>query len=96
MYISMKDKEFFNEMEKVIKSCLKDYIFKPLTFFFPMFPFDPLENIRKLLFRGWSKWNIGKKKVKVTFKDKGCNIIISSWDNIAELIKMSYKTLVID
>ena len=48
----MKDKEFFNEMEKVIKSCLKDYIFKPLTFFFPMLPFDPLENIRKLLFRG--------------------------------------------
>ena len=72
------------------------YLFKPLTFFFPMFPFDPLENIRKLLFTGGLKWNIGKKKVKVTFEDKGCNIIISSWDNIAELIKFSYKTLVID
>ena len=35
-----------------------------LTLFFPMFPFDPPENIRKpgfLMFSGESKGNIGKK-----------------------------------
>ena len=45
-----------------------------LTFFFPMFPFDPSENTRKpkvsvvtkgfLMFSDGSKGNIGKKRVK--------------------------------
>ena len=41
-------------------------ILRYLTFSFPMFPFDPPENIRKpfLMFSGGSKENIRKERVK--------------------------------
>ena len=38
-----------------------------IVYFFPIFPFDPPENIRKkliLMFSGGSKGNIGKARVK--------------------------------
>ena len=55
-----------------------------LTLFFPMFPFDSHENIRKpkgfLMFSGGSKGNIGKKKVKM-------------WSSTALKISNSYSII---
>ena len=45
-----------------------------LSLFFPMFPFDPPESIRKpkVLFSGGSKGNNGKKRVKMLMISNFC------------------------
>ena len=49
-----------------------------LTIFFPMLPFNPLENVRKpklfLTFSGKSKRSIGKKRVKLEIFNS-CNAL---------------------
>ena len=62
-YCYMNAINFFGKIPRNSKK------FISLTPFFPMFPFDPPENIRKpkvfLCFQGGLKGNIGKKRVKI-------------------------------